>query len=205
MDGRVMRSGAAALLLAAVPAVAAPADRMPQAGEWRRVATPADRTRLRNWRSAWTAALADARGLDGGAIAADPVLFDPDRSMEDPVLPPGSYRCRTVKLGRQGNVGLGYVAYPWFRCMVGPEATPGFAKVDGSQRQVGTIYPDTDARAAFLGTLSLGDERGAIRYRRDPQRDVAGWVERIGERRWRIVFPYPAYESTLDIMELVPA
>ncbi|SFP79528.1 protein of unknown function [Sphingomonas rubra] len=149
-------------------------------------------------------ALAQVRGQDGGAIAADPVLFDPDRALEEPVLPPGRYRCRTVKLGRKAAGGLGYGAYPWFRCMVGPGAVPGFAKVDGSQRQVGKIYPDTDARAVFLGTLSLGDERGAIRYRRDPQRDVAGWVERIGERRWRIAFPYPAYESTLDLMELVP-
>lgn len=194
-----------ALLLAMAVAAPVPAnDRMPQPGEWRRLASPADRTRLRGWRSAWIAALADARGQDDGAVAADPLLFDPDRALEDPVPPPGRYRCRTVKLGRKAPSGLGYVAYPWFRCQVGPEAAPGFAKVDGSQRQVGTIYPDTDSRAVFLGTLSLGDERGAIRYRRDPQRDVAGLVERIGDRRWRMAFPYPTFESKLDVIELVP-
>ena len=56
----------------------------------------------------------------------------------------------------------------------------------------------------FLGTLALGDERSPIAYRRDPQRDLAGLVERIGERRWRIAFPYPAFESMLDVVEVVP-
>ena len=26
----------------------------------------------------------------------------------------------------------------------------------------------------------------------------------IGERRWRLAFPYPAFESTLDVIELLP-
>lgn len=175
--------------------------------DWRRIATPADRTRLRGWRTAWTAALADARlSADGGAaIAADPALFDPDRSLAQPLPPQGEYRCRTVKLGRRGATGLAYVAYGWYRCLVGPGPYPRFAKIDGSQRQVGTLYPETDGRAAFLGTLALGDERHAMAYRRDANRDVAGWIERIGDRRWRIAFPYPAYESMLDVMELVPA
>ena len=27
---------------------------------------------------------------------------------------------------------------------------------------------------------------------------------KIGENRWRLVMPYPRFESTLDVMELVP-
>ena len=34
---------------------------------------------------------------------------------------------------------------------------------------------------------------------------MAGFVERVGPRRWRIAFPYPAFESNLDVLELVPA
>jgi len=34
---------------------------------------------------------------------------------------------------------------------------------------------------------------------------VAGWVERVAGRRWRVVMPYPAFESVLDVLELVPA
>lgn len=203
---RTLAAGCLALAAtgAVPPRAAEAADASPT--DWRRVATSADRTRLRRWRTAWVAAIADARGTaDGGpAIAADATLFDPDRSLEQPLPPAGTYRCRTVKLGRRGGVGPGYVAYGWFRCVVGAGARPGFTKIDGSQRQVGTLYPETDSRAAFLGTLALGDERGAMKYRRDANRDVAGWIERIGERRWRIAFPYPAFESTLDLMELVP-
>jgi hypothetical protein len=57
----------------------------------------------------------------------------------------------------------------------------------------------------FLGTLQLGDEQRALQYGRDRERDMAGVVERIGERRWRLVLPYPHFESTIDIVELVPA
>ena len=121
---------------------------------------------------------------------------------EQPLPPSGDYRCRTVKLGRRGAVGLGYVAYPWFRCWVGERGE--FVRLDGSQRQVGRFFADTDARAVFLGTMALGDERSPIAYARDPQRDLAGVVERIGERRWRIAFPFPAFESKLDVIEVVP-
>ena len=35
-------------------------------------------------------------------------------------------------------------------------------------------------------------------------RDVAGYVERIGPSRWRLVMPQPHFESKVDVMELVP-
>ena len=79
------------------------------------------------------------------------------------------------------------------------------SKLTGSQRLVGTIYPHDTTRAVFLGTVALGDERNAMRYGRDATRDVAGWVERIGPARWRLIQPYPAFESTLDVLDLVPA
>ena len=60
-------------------------------------------------------------------------------------------------------------------------------------------------RQVFLGTMALGDELGALQYGLDETRDVAGYVERIGDKRWRLVMPQPHYESQLDVMELVPA
>jgi hypothetical protein len=57
----------------------------------------------------------------------------------------------------------------------------------------------------FLGTLALGDEQGAMQYGVDEMRNVAGYVERIGPNRWRLVMPRPHFESRLDVMELVPA
>jgi Domain of unknown function (DUF4893) len=59
-------------------------------------------------------------------------------------------------------------------------------------------------RQVFLGTLVLGDERRAMQYGRDQERDVAGFVERIGPNRWRMLLPRPHFESQIDVMELVP-
>ena len=32
-----------------------------------------------------------------------------------------------------------------------------------------------------------------------------GYVERIGQNSWRMIMPRPAFESVVDVMELVPA
>ena len=57
----------------------------------------------------------------------------------------------------------------------------------------------------FLGTMVLGDEKRALEYGRDSARDMAGALERVGERRWRLILPYPRFESMMDVIELVPA
>jgi len=80
-----------------------------------------------------------------------------------------------------------------------------FTRLGGSQRPVGRIYPDNVRRMIFLGTLQLGDERQVLPYGSDADRDMAGILERVGERRWRLVFPRPTFESIIDVVELVPA
>jgi hypothetical protein len=52
--------------------------------------------------------------------------------------------------------------------------------------------------------LVLGDEMMPLDYGSDRMRDMAGLIERIDDRRWRLVLPRPAYESLLDVIELVP-
>jgi hypothetical protein len=173
---------------------------------WRSVATPADRARIRGWWASWEKALAAARaGGDGGAIDADAALFAPGGALPNPHLPPGDYRCRTVKLGTRGG-GAGYVAYPWFHCRVAAEqGLFSLTKLDGSQRPMGLLFDDNARRQIFLGTLMLGAETVPINYGDDPLRDMAGMVERIGATRWRLVLPEPAFESLLDVIEIVPA
>lgn len=189
----------AALLMIAGGAVAA--DR----ADWQRVATKADRARLRRWHDAWVEAMAQVRASEHvGAAVALGALADGDRALADPNLPDGDYRCRTIKLGAKGLTQLRYVAYPFFRCRVS-EGSSRLVKLDGSQRIAGRLYADTDARAVFLGTLMLADETRPLAYGRDRARDVVGIVERVGPERWRISMPYPAYESLLDVMEIVPA
>jgi hypothetical protein len=174
---------------------------------WRAVATEDDRERLRDWRSAWTQALASARRTGhGAAIDRHGVLLQPDAAVAGPAIPNGSYRCRVIKLGTQMSGGLAFVAYPAFICRVRQEGDlQGFAKLSGSQRPIGLVFPSDGLRQVFLGTLVLGDERQAMHYGRDRERDVAGWVERLGPDRWRLVLPSPHFESLLDVMELVPA
>ena len=173
---------------------------------WREIATPADRDRIAKWRSGWTTALAKAQASgNGGKIAAQGALMQPDAALPDPTPPPGDYRCRVTKLGARGEGGLDYVAYPGFTCRISMEKDLlSFAKLDGSQRPVGLLFPNDDARMIFLGTIMLGDESRPLDYGRDAERDMAGAFERIGLKRWRLVLPWPQWESTLDVIELVP-
>ncbi|HEX2803024.1 MAG TPA: DUF4893 domain-containing protein [Sphingomicrobium sp.] len=172
---------------------------------WRAVATEDDRERLREWRDAFTSGLAAARASGHGeAIAREGALLDPDSAIGGPI-PNGMYRCRVIKVGAKSAGMLDYVAYPYFRCQVQQEQeVQGFAKLSGSQRQVGLIFPNDQLRQVFLGTLMLADESRAMQYGVDPERDVAGFVERIAPRRWRLVMPRPHFESLVDVMELVP-
>lgn len=174
---------------------------------WRAVAADGDATRLTRLDDAWREALSEARaGGFGKDLQALGALVDPNAGQAGRLQPPpGEYRCRTFKLGRMGETGVGYVAYPAFRCLV--ELTPGgdliLSKMTGSQRTRGLIYPDGDRRLVYLGAQAWGTgETGFPAYGEQPQRDQIGVVERIGDQRWRLVLPFPKQESKLDVMEL---
>lgn len=175
--------------------------------DWRRVATTADRTRLRNWRVAWIEAVAKARAAGNGtAIDAQGALFDPDHALDTAMPPPGEYRCRIFKLGARGTGARDFAAFPFFACRVEAEGdVSSFYKTDGSQRPVGLAFRDDASRAIFLGTMMLGDEKNALEYGRDADRDMAGIIQRVGPQRWRVGLPYPRFESTLDVIEMLPA
>ena len=174
--------------------------------DWRQIATADDRLRLRDWRAAFIEGLAAARASGhGGEIQREGVLLHPDAAIAGEAIPNGMYRCRVIKVGAKSQGLLDYISYPAFSCRVRQERDlQGFAKLTGSQRQVGLIFPGDGYRQVFLGTLVLGDEPRAMQYGRDRDRDVAGWVERIGPRRWRLLMPRPHFESQIDVLELVP-
>jgi hypothetical protein len=176
--------------------------------DWRTIATEDDRGRVRNWRTAWMAGLQKAQATGHGqALAREGALLNPDAAIEWRDPPPGQYRCRVLKVGAKSQGMLDYVAYPPFMCRIRQEGRlMSFAKMTGSQRPIGHFLPFAgQQRMVFLGTLQLGDEPRALQYGRDRERDMAGVVERIGENRWRLALPYPHFESTIDILELVPA
>ena len=174
--------------------------------DWRQVATRADRDRLRNWRTSWVAAIDKARASgNGAALAAESKLFEPDRALSGAVPPPGAYRCRVFKIGANGTAARDFTAYPYFDCRIEAEGdVSSFFKTGGSQRPVGLAFPDSDTRAVFLGTMMIGDEKAALQYGRDADRDMAGIVQRVDEKVWRLALPQPRFESMLDVVEIVP-
>lgn len=174
--------------------------------DWRRVATDADRTRLAQWRTAFVEGLAQARASGHAAeVAREGRLLEPDAAMAGGKPPAGAYRCRVIKLGAKAKSDLAYVTYPPFSCRIDDEGgIATFRKTTGSQRPVGVILSGGQ-KLVFLGTLVLGDEKRAIDYGRDEERDMVGAVESLGEGRWRLILPYPHYESVMDVIELVPA
>ncbi|HEX9955025.1 MAG TPA: DUF4893 domain-containing protein [Allosphingosinicella sp.] len=200
-------TAAAALLLPACSTPGTgPVEAVPQVDGWRSIATAEDRERIREWRTAWKRGLARATGAGhGSSLAGEGVLLEPDAALEAVAPPPGDYRCRTIKIGAKTEGLLEYIAYPVFRCRIGDgEGSREFAKLTGSQRPIGRLFPENERRMIFLGTLQLGDEKGTLRYGHDSERAMAGVLERVGERRWRLVFPYPHYESVIDVLELIP-
>jgi hypothetical protein len=174
--------------------------------DWRAVATSEDRGRLRAGRDAVVSGLKAARASGPAAeIAREGALLEPDAALGGGPIANGNYRCRVFKLGAKSPGLLDYVAYPAFACRIRQEKDlQGFAKLTGSQRAVGLVFPGDVMRQVFLGTLVLGDERRAMQYGRDQERDVAGFVERIGPNRWRLIMPRPHFESQIDVLELVP-
>lgn len=173
------------------------------AQSWQDIATSSDAERIRQRDTAFAAALAEVRASEyAGELAKNALLYDPQKRLEAPLPPEGRYRCATHKLGGKF---LAFIAYPDFVCAIyGSGATRQFVKLTGSQRPVGHIHADGKRNGVFLGSLMLGDDEALVPYGRDKERDMAGTVERIGKDRWRIVFPNPYYESTLDIIDLRP-
>jgi hypothetical protein len=201
------KAWAAAMLLVAACAGTERVETAAPAGlDWRRVATDSDRARLREWRTAFVSGIAEARASGHAAdVAKEGPLLEPDAGRWAGRPPSGEYRCRVIKLGSKGQGGLGYVAYPHFACRIDDEGeVASFRKLTGSQRPVGVILGNA-RRLVFLGTLVLGDEQRALDYGRDPDRDMIGAVEAIPGGRWRLILPYPHYESLIDVIELVPA
>lgn len=174
---------------------------------WKDVATVDDRQRLSGWRTSFTAALDAARkGGHEADIAREGALLEPDTALGPPGIPNGIFRCRVIKIGaKPESNSSSYRAFSPFVCQVRPEqGLQRFNKFGGAQRYVGLLFPGDAIHQVFLGTLVLGDEKRALQYGQDELRDIAGYVERIGPERWRLIMPKPHFESEFDVMELVP-
>jgi hypothetical protein len=172
---------------------------------WETIIKPADRARLDDLGAVWTRALADAGRRAPAALTANADLLSGDSGLDHPALPPGSYRCRTVRIGTPGPGRAAFAAFRPFFCYVRSDGQMlNFTKQTGTDQPAGWLYADEANRYIFLGTRVPGREPGAVGYGEQPEHDLVGIVERIGAFRWRLVLPVPGQEARLDIYELVP-
>lgn len=173
---------------------------------WKTVATDDDQERIYGWVEALYSGVSVAElAGEGQKIKQRTGLFDADAPLDDGAMPAGLYNCTITKLGGPDDAGLPYIAYPAFRCRVTEESGRlHFTKLTGSQRTAGWIYHASKRNSVYLGTSFYGYEDKAVPYGETKERDQAAVVQRIGINRWRMVFPYPYYESVVDVMELTP-
>ena len=174
---------------------------------WQGIASAEDTMRINRIKDAWEQALDETQSKGfRRVVEAEGELLKPDAALPRPAPTPGSYRCRVIKLGTQQDKGLAFNAYKPFFCYVEVEGDLlTIVKQTGSQRPAGRLYPDAnDNRLIFLGTLALGTEEAPLAYGENAQRDMAGVFERVATFRFRLVIPWPRYESKLDVIELVP-
>lgn len=173
---------------------------------WREQATEADKRRLESWETALNI------GRDGVINGSDAVeikkrapLFEHSAAMPNSNIPAGLYNCSITKLDGNPDGGLPYIAYPAFKCRVVDMGNrKHFTKLTGSQMTIGWIYKASRNHSIYLGTLMYGYENVLTPYGKEKDRDQAAVVQRIGKNRWRMIFPYPYFESQVDVMELAP-
>lgn len=204
----LLASGCASTPKAEEPPRPQPVVTIEEQPEWISVAAEADRGRIARIEEAWQAALEEAREAGfASALKEEGELLVPDAALGAPSPPPGSYRCRVIKIGTQSGSGQAFTAYKPFFCYVEAEGSRlNITKQTGSQRPAGWLYADHEEdRLIFLGTLALGDEKEPLPYGENVERDMAGVIERVAPYRYRLVIPWPKTESKLDVIELVPA
>ena len=195
---RLLRSSAIALaMLVALPANAPLACAVPDPT----AISPFDADRMNGLENARTRGLAEAL-LSESAADRELVshLFAPGIAPQAP-LPDGDYRCRTIKLG--GLLPL--TAYSFFDCTISGSGTK-IEKLTGSQRFSGELLASQAGGHFYRGALHYGDEN-PLPYREDGDRSQVGCLYRIEGKpvRYRLELPFPRFESTHDVIELVPA
>ncbi len=174
--------------------------------QWRESATAADQKRIDNWQKALQEGVVGAvQGGQGDELAKRKPVFDKDAALADSKIPAGLYACSVTKLDGDASGGLPYIAYPAFRCRITVDGDRRhFTKLTGSQRTAGWLYEAGTRHSIYLGTSFYGYEDKVMSYGKTKERDQVAVVERIAAKRWRMVFPYPYYESVVNVMELTP-
>ena len=186
---------ALALTLAATPSFAG----------WQDQASRADIARLAQLPQIRTAALAETRRSrgEGDAGVIGHVMNPEGRAIPANALT-GTWRCRQLKLGGMES----YMVYSaWFSCSIRPHhGGLMLQKLNGTQRFMGTLYPEHGAWV-YLGASSAKGEpvhaysgvSASIGANVTPD-DQIGLLTGIGDNHLRLEIP-AVQESLLDVVE----
>jgi len=195
-----MRRILAVLACLCVPASAA-------AAQWREVAHPYDVKRIETLSNAVSQGNAEAEGFGSGydqAVVTQ--LMNAPAGPFDEAMAVGDWRCRTIKVG--GNF-VQIVLYGWFDCRILREGSALMVeKRTGSQNFKGRLYADGPNRQILLAGGFYGYEPQRAYQAQDStdgkssdNRDKVAVAEMLGPDWLRFTFPWPARESTYDIIE----
>ncbi|MHA6724086.1 DUF4893 domain-containing protein [Sphingomonas sp. RS2018] len=171
---------------------------------WREAARAEDAARIDALATSWTAAMARMPARGAKAVAAAGPLLVAGAALDHPELPPGSYDCRVHRLGAAAGAAR-LRSFPAGFCYVRGEGADGLSltKQTGSDLPAGRLFPAGPTRYVFLGARSRRPGGAAPAYGTQPDRDVAGVVERVAPFRWRMVVPATDGRS-IDVYELTP-
>ncbi|HEY1710882.1 MAG TPA: DUF4893 domain-containing protein [Rhizomicrobium sp.] len=193
MSAKLSSAALAAFALLTTPAFAG----------WQQQATTVDQQRLSQLEASRAQGMSEAaRGRDMGAIHE--ALGAPSHGASASAFA-GSWRCRQMKLGG----ATPSIVYSWFSCRISQrDGHLYFAKLSGSQKTEGWLYPD-GGTFVYLGASSEKGEgphsysgNGASLGAPQTPDDQIGRLSMIGARHARLELPYPVQESTFDVIEL---
>lgn len=184
-----------------------PSHRELRSVKWQEQISAPDRKRLAGLWNAWTRALNQATAAgETGRLAELGALVVADTARPAAIPAPGSYSCRTVRIGLREPIRPPTVPALAIeeaqRCTITVKGELlWLEQVGGATRIGGTLYPDED-RMVFLGTKALRGEMGMRRYGSDATRDQVGVLRAFGDGRWRLELPWPHWQSNLELVEL---
>jgi hypothetical protein len=168
-----------------------------------------DRARLARLDEARAQAMDEAAEAAIAERAAIDSVMEPEAGPVSEQAVMGDWRCRIMKVGGYAPAKV----YDWYHCRIseGENGSLLFEKLDGGQLINGVLDPYSETSLVFVGAMSVkGEPRnrysgstaragaGAL----TSQTDQVGVFSMIGEDRARIELPFPAIESTFDIIEL---
>lgn len=178
----------------------------PVSAAWQDRAAPYDVERLSHLSQAREQALNEAQAAPEKEVAlVRAVLGGAAQNVAVSTLY-GTWRCRLIRLGGMTPV----LIYSWFTCRIGEDkGRPYFEKRTGTLHLGGALYPHESGGYVFLGGMNVSNgkvayysgARASLGAETTPS-DVVGLLFSTGPKAARIEFPYPAQESTFDVIEL---